>query len=108
MTIAAPGLKKLAADFRRADLTPELQHEMGIAAHPLQAGVQKHVLAIPTHGLKHTGLRFAIAHATRTTVTTGRREVRLRVEVDPSAMPPGQKFHRLTLSRCWPTSAPGA
>lgn len=52
--------------------------------------VQASVMAIPTTGTKHTGLRARIAACAQTATWGHGREVNVSVEMNPKKMPPGE------------------
>lgn len=79
-----------------------LRTRMRAAATPMKNAVQRNALAIPVHGGKSTGLRRAIAAATKIRTTVTSTAVTVRVEVDSGSMPPGQeKLPALMESRGW-------
>jgi hypothetical protein len=80
----------------------QLRARMRAAGQPMKTAVQRNALDIPVHGEKSTGLRQALARATKLRTTVTSRAVAVRVEVDPSAMPAGQeKLPALMESSGW-------
>lgn len=57
----------------------------------MQTAVRQAILDIPTHGTKHTGLRAAMAKATKISYHTTGRTIGVRLEVKPGAMPAGKE-----------------
>lgn len=86
-----------------ARITRELKHvgdgktlrkrfskELRAAAKPMVPAVRASIMAIPTHGDKHTGLRSRMARATKLTVRTSGKQAGVAVRVDGRKMPPGE------------------
>jgi hypothetical protein len=68
----------------------------------MRTAVQTNALTIPVHGTASTGLRQALARATKLRTTGTPETVSVRVEVDSSAMPPGmEKLPSLMEGRGW-------
>jgi hypothetical protein len=57
----------------------------------MKTAVQANALAIPVHGEASTGLRQALARATKVRTTVTPAAVSVHVAVDSAAMPPGQE-----------------
>jgi hypothetical protein len=68
-----------------------MRRNITTAVKPMQAAVGQNILAIPTHGTKHTGLRAAMARATKISIRTTGRTIGVRLEVKASAMPAGKE-----------------
>lgn len=91
----AEQLQALARDLRAAGdpgkgLRRELRKNITQAVKPMQAAVQSKAEAIPTTGSGHTGLRAAIAKATRIRTSVSQK-AQVTLEVAPSRMPSGQR-----------------
>jgi hypothetical protein len=79
-----------------------LRTRMRSAAQPMKTAVQRNAMSIPARGEKSTGLRQALARATKVRTTITPTAVVVRVEVDPSDMPLGQeKLPALMESSGW-------
>lgn len=92
----AEQLRKLSADLSAAGLQGKrLRARMGrnmrVTSRPVVAEVKANLRTIPTTGSKHTGLRRALANATRARVRTGGRLLGVSIIVDGKKMPPGQQ-----------------
>jgi len=75
---------------------------MQAVGEQMKTAVQRNALAIPVKGEETTGLRHAIAAATKVRTRVSPRSVDVRVAVDSTAMPPGQeKLPALMESAGW-------
>lgn len=72
-------------------MVPEFDRELRRVGGPIVGDVRAHIAAIPSSGRKHTGLRASMIRATGQLVTVSRESVRLRIQTNPGAMPPGQR-----------------
>lgn len=61
------------------------------AAKPIKLAVQRNARAIPVRGSKSTGLREALARATRVSIRTAGKNVGVSVLTDGKKMPAGQE-----------------
>jgi hypothetical protein len=100
----AKELQVLAGDLAKvpAAARAQLRARMRAVGQPMKTAVQRNALAIPASGETSTGLRHAIAAATKVRTIITPETVSVKVYVDPSAMPPGQeKLPALMESRGW-------
>lgn len=72
-------------------LRKRLRHNITLAVQPMKKDVQAAALAIPAQGSVVTGLRAALARATRLRIRGGGPNTMVRLEVAPSRMPAGQQ-----------------
>lgn len=82
-------LNAVAADLRKMDaarVKEIFKRHIEDAARPFPARVRASVLAIPTHGDKHTGLRARIAACVTLSSGTDDKSAYVSVWVDPSKM----------------------
>lgn len=92
----ADQLRKVALDLRAAGapargLRSKLRRNILAAADPIKKKVQDNAHNIPAAGDRHTGLRDALAAATRVSVITSGRNVGARLIVDGKKMPAAQQ-----------------
>jgi hypothetical protein len=87
----AKELQVLAGDLAKVPVAAraQLRARMRAVGTPMKTAVQRNALAIPASGETSTGLRHAIAAATKVRTTVTPDTVAVKVYVDPSAMPPG-------------------
>lgn len=89
-------MRALARDLRAAGspgrgLRKKLRRNMVAAVKPMQAAVKQNISEIPAKGPASTGLRRAMAHATKIRVNPAGRNPVVRLWVNPDLMPEGQK-----------------
>ncbi len=88
-------LRTIARELRGMDdahVRALFRRRMEDAAKPFPAAVRASVLAIPTTGKKHTGLRARIAACAQTASweSAVTRSASVAVEMNPKRMPPGE------------------
>src|SRR6185503_741134 len=85
-------LRTIARELARMDdaaVKATFKRRLEDAARPFVPAVRASALAIPTTGLKHTGLRGRIAACAEVTSwEPGARQVSVAVEIRPDRMPP--------------------
>lgn len=92
----ASELRVLAKDLKLAGsagrgIRNDLRRELIVAAKPIEAQVKRNARAIPAVGMYgSTGLRRAIANATRTSIKLFGKDTWIRVLTDGRKMPAGQ------------------
>lgn len=89
-------MRDLALDLARAGdpgkgLSRKLRRNLTAATRPIKTDAQANARAIPAHGRNHTGLRDALARATRISIAASRRTTSVRLIVDGKRMPAGQQ-----------------
>ena len=90
-------LSKLAADLAAAGgpsargIRLQLLRRLKVVGLTMREAVRTNILAIPSKGEDPSGLRQAMAAASRSSVSIGRKAVRVRVQVDRKAMPAKQR-----------------
>lgn len=90
------GLRQVARRLRLAGdggkiLRKRMRVAIVAAAKPIRDEARQNALAIPSKGTGHTGLRSAIARATKTRVRMSGRSAMVAVETDPRSMPAGKR-----------------
>lgn len=94
-SLGARQLREVARDLQVAGsprgLRYRLRRNIVAAVDPMKKQVQSNALAIPVHGTATTGLRAAIAKATRVSIKSSSRNVLVRLMVDAKRMPAGQQ-----------------
>ncbi|MGH3097869.1 MAG: hypothetical protein ACRDMV_17950 [Streptosporangiales bacterium] len=87
-------LRQITAELNRMgdghQVRTRFSRELRATARPMVADVRASIMAIPTHGSKHTGLRARMAAATSLHVNVSARGAAVWVIVDGRKMPPGQ------------------
>lgn len=96
VTRGGESLKAVARDLKKAgdkgkQLRKGLRQALVKGMKPMRSAVQRAALGLPSHGPQHTGLRKALARATRNAINLTARSAKARLEVDPRRMPDGQK-----------------
>jgi hypothetical protein len=99
MLISVSGTKELsrvsaklrAAGSEGKGLRRTMKRNIVAAVKPMQTAVKANALAIPAKGPDHTGLRRAIARATKIRIGTSSRNTMVRLWVNPALMPAGQE-----------------
>ena len=86
-------LQALAGRLKRVPVAARAQTaaRMGAVGELMKTAVQANALAIPASGETATGLRQALAAATKVRTTVTPAAVSVHVAVDPTAMPQGQE-----------------
>lgn len=89
-------LRAVARDLRAAGgrgrgLRSKMRRNMVAAVKPMQAAVKSNILEIPAAGVKHTGLRRAMARAVKIRITPAGRNPVVRLWVNPALMPANQR-----------------
>lgn len=89
-------MRDLALDLARAGdsgrgLSRKLRRNITAATRPIKTDVQANARAILAKGPAHTGLREALAKATRISILASRRQTAVRLIVDGNRMPAGQQ-----------------
>lgn len=96
-SLGARQLREVARDLQVAGsprgLRYRLRRNIVAAVEPMKKQVQQNAAAIPVRGVKSTGLRAAIARATRVSIKSSSRtrNVLVRLMVDAKRMPAGQQ-----------------
>lgn len=83
-------MRDLSLDLARAGdkrLSRKLRRNIVAATKPIKTEVQQNARQIPVHGSRHTGLREALAKATRIRVLASRRNTGVQLIVDGKRMP---------------------
>lgn len=91
--IGTEGFGALAKRLRQAgrkDLRLELTRAIRTAAKPVAEAAKRDVLALPTHGATHTGLRKRVARTVKLRVRTGGSAAGVRVVAGPRGTDVGQ------------------
>jgi hypothetical protein len=94
MASTAIGIRDFARDCRavgRRDLSRRMQRRLYTVAKPVKVAVQQRARAIPAASGYHTGLREALARATRISISPASTRVAVvRLMVDGKRMPGNQ------------------
>lgn len=98
MASAGQQIRDIARDLKRAGsptatgLSRRMRNDLIAAATPIKQAVQQAALAIPAASGYHTGLRAALARATRVSISPmAARVATVRLIVDANKMPAGQQ-----------------
>ena len=86
-------LRRISKELRRMDdreVKRRFTRELRASAKPLVPKVRASILAIPSKSNGRTGLRKAMARATKLTVRTTGRDAGVSIRVDGRKMPPGK------------------
>jgi hypothetical protein len=86
-------MRGIARDLRAAGPAVRRRFRANVTAamQPMKADTQANARAIPAKGPRSTGLRDALAAATRIQISTAGRNARVRLIVDGKKMPTGQQ-----------------
>jgi len=89
-------MRAVARDLRAAGspargLRSKMRRNITVAMTPMKKQVQANALAIPVKGPESSGLRVALAKATRISITPGGRNISVALVVDGKKMSEGQQ-----------------
>lgn len=95
-SLGARGSRELRGISRELKAAPsalrtDLRRNIVAAVEPMKKQVQRNAFNIPAKGDRHTGLRVRIMRATTIKTRFTARTTLVRLWVDPSKMPEGQK-----------------